>query len=117
MRKLLIAALVIAIAVAAVVLYKQSQTPERQILGKWTGSYEIGSFNFKDDGTVTISFSNLSSEGSYDLNSETSVLSISYKLLGISYTKHYIFALNENMLTLTDETFSNIKLVYYKAAK
>lgn len=115
MKKFLIAAIVIVIAGVGVMYYLQSQKPEKQIIGQWTGTYEIGSFDFRDDGTVTVGFASLSAEGEYTVDSENSVLSIKYSLLGVSYTKKYDFILEKNRLTLTDQLFAGYKLYYNKA--
>lgn len=112
MKKMLIALVAIVVVAAGAVYYLQTQKPEHQILGRWEGTYEIGSFDFKDDGTVTIGFAGLSSEGEYSLDSEHSVLSIEYKLLGISYTKAYDYVLEKDILELTDRTLTSVKLTY-----
>ncbi len=112
MKKYLIAALVIVIAGASILCYVQSKKPENQIIGQWTGKYEIGSFDFRKDGTVTIGFASLSAEGEYKMDTENSILSIKYTLLGISYTKNYNFSIEEDMLTLTDQLFTGYKLYY-----
>ncbi|NLO46190.1 MAG: hypothetical protein GX107_06825 [Clostridiales bacterium] len=117
MKKLLIAALVIVIGGVGIIWYMQCQKPENQIVGQWKGSYEIGSFDFKKDGAVTVGFVGLSADGEYEIDSDNSVISITYTLLGISYTKKYDFVLEKNKLTLTDHTFSNIKLYYSREEK
>jgi len=117
MRKILIAALVIIIVGAGAILYHQSQTPEKQILGQWTGSYEIGSFDFKEDGTVSISFTILTTEGTYVLDTKNSVITIKYMVLGFENTKKFDYVLDKDLLTLQDQTLKNIKLIYHRADK
>ncbi len=118
MKKVLIAILVVAIiATGGILIYMKSQSPEKQILGKWEGSHEIGSFEFKEDGAVTIGISKLSADGTYSINKDTSELSITYSLLGISYTRTYDFLLEDNVLTLTDQTLTNVQLVYSRVTE
>ncbi|MCR5484584.1 MAG: hypothetical protein K6F09_03225 [Clostridiales bacterium] len=114
---LIIAIVVVAGAGVGVFLYLQSQTPEKQILGKWKGDYEIGTFEFKKDGIVTLGISNVSTDGEYEVDSENMVLSITYSVLGISYTRSYDFTIEDDKLSITDQTLTSVTLNYNRVTE
>lgn len=93
--------------------FSPEATAERNLMGEWVGSNEIGGLEFGEEGNVKISIKSVSTDGKYTANFETGELSITYSLLGLSYEMDYIFEVTETTLTLTDKTF-NVTTNYTK---
>lgn len=85
--------------------FSPEATAERNLMGEWIGSYEIGGFTFEEEGNVKINIKSVSTDGKYTANFETGEISITYTLLGLSYEKDYTFEVTETSLKLTDKTF------------
>lgn len=119
MKKLISLVLVVAvIAVAGYFVYdlylSPEATAERNLMGKWVGSYEIGGFTFEEDGVVRINVGKISTDGTYTVDFETGDISITYSALGLSYEKDYSFDVTESTLKLTDKTLG-VTLDYTKS--
>lgn len=107
MKKLIGIILVLAIvAVGGYYAYDTYLSPEavaeKNLMGEWVGSYEIGGFTFKEEGALSINVLGTSAEGKYTADFETGEMSITYTLLGLSHERSYTFEVTESTLTLTD---------------
>ncbi len=120
MKKLIGFILVIAIAVGGYFAYttyfSPEATAERNLMGEWVGSYEIGSIVFEEEGVIKLKVGNISTDGSYTADYETGKISFTYSILGFSYEKEYDFEVTETSLTLTDNKL-DITLNYTKVVE
>ena len=121
MKKLIAILLVIAVAAGVgTVVYMRYTSVDNRILGKWEGSNEIGSLEFKKDGVVVVGLLSAAVDGTYIINSEDKdnmTLSLTYKTGGISFTRDYNLTLVDNVLTLVDDSLIKVTLVYNRVVE
>lgn len=124
--------LVAAVAVTASVLITnyERKKPERlasdfqeDIIGTWSGNYDISSLTFGDNSSVSLSLLGVKANGKYsvkyDEESHRYTLSLSYdSSVGVSVKRSFDASMSEDGKTLTlNDLQSSLKLVYNKSTE
>ena len=126
MKKLLSALLVLAVVLTIGACGVIKPSPEKALLGKWDYSTSLGDANvtfgsieFKEGGVMAAQLIGMINvDGNYIITEQedgTSILSITYTALGISYTAEYTYNVTDTALQLTSTKASGITLNYTKA--
>ena len=120
--------LVIALAAVTFVACSLPKSQSKQLIAKWSDSNNLSGYEFKEDGTVEITYVNFtipilnqkfngSITGVYSTNKadDVNTVTLTYTILTKSITKTYNYVVNGSSLTMTDPD-SGESLVYIKQA-
>ena len=96
---------------------KIADTFAEDIIGSWTGKYQISGITFKEDGKTSLNMLGVALDGtysdSYDLETKTHTLTLKYKtVLGLSVERSYEAKLDGDKLRLTDTQLDSVELRY-----
>lgn len=96
---------------------KIADTFAQDIVGTWTGKYQISGITFKEDGTTSLTMLGVALDGTYedsfDLETEKHTLTLKYStILGISVERKYEAKLDGDKLRLTDVEHDMVELRY-----
>lgn len=96
---------------------KIADTFAQDIVGTWTGKYQISGITFKEDGTTSLTMLGVALDGTYDdsfdLETEKHTLTLKYNtILGISVERKFEARLDEDKLRLTDVEHDMVELRY-----
>ena len=92
---------------------------QKKLIGKWINSNNNGGYDFREDGSVGVSLSNLNAEGTYTVTKDDdgkTRLKVSYKTaIGMTISNSYFAQIENNELALSQVGAENIILKYTKA--
>ena len=123
-KSLVVLAAVIAVAAVSIFAVSVINSPEKQIIGKWTNSAENSGYEFFNDGRVKMTYANFTIpileipfegevEGTYtiDKKAETITMTGTFFVKRVSMT--YDFKINKETLTLSNKNPAK-SVVYIK---
>lgn len=99
---------------------KIADTFSQDIIGSWTGKYQISGITFMEDGKTSLTMLGVALDGTYsdkyDIETEKHTLTLKYKtVLGLSVERSYFAKLDGDKLKLTDTQLDSVELRYTRS--